>query len=98
MSDTSEYVARGAAAFDHLHSGPDWATLIDPATLSMEYTDQCVGAQVFGSYDACLRALGLSHDGRNAYLYGVDLEGQHALSARYAELREAWLAEVTKRL
>lgn len=93
MSDTSD-VARGAAEFDRLK--PGWARLVNRATLDMGRTDRCIGAQVFGSYDACLKTLEVNHD--DAYEYGIDLAGYHALCARYAQLREAWLAEVAKRV
>jgi hypothetical protein len=50
-------VQAGATFLDELM--PDWTSRIDPERLSMASKDDCIIAQLFGSYETGVRRLGV---------------------------------------
>lgn len=88
MTDLSTFAALGATEFDRLR--PGWARRVNTNTLDMSSINLCVGAQVFGTYQASLKAIDIRED--EAHLYGFDATDHH-----YQKLTEAWIHEIEKR-
>lgn len=89
--------ARGAARFDELR--PGWAEDIDLSTVDVRSLSLCPGGQVFGSYGATLKALGIRDGDQNAIVeLGLDVHESEGTRRGYAALSAAWRGEIEWRV
>lgn len=89
--------ARGAALLDA--TLPNWFTRIPrPAELNQSLHHDCVLGQLFGSYAAGLRIVGINPYGYEVIDNGFAPHSAHVLADDNMKLTAAWLAEIAARL
>ena len=77
-------IARGAALLDKAQGTTEWYKLINLDEFDMILVSTCVLGQLYGSYDAGVKALGITHE--QAVEWGFALSKPGA----YPALTRAW--------
>jgi hypothetical protein len=98
-------VHNGAARLDEVYEG--WAAAVDPSAIDQSVTSGCVTAQLFGSYQKGLEALGIEmSDAAGAFDHGLtitagwlqDLISDHARMEAHQMLDAYWGREIARRV
>lgn len=93
----AERAARGAARFDQVR--PGWSGGINVGTVDVRSLDRCPAGQVFGSFGAALRELGISsRDQDTIVALGLDVHPNEGNRQGYAALSAAWAREINDRV
>jgi hypothetical protein len=95
MNTLTERVARTATLLDA--RTPGWASRINPETLDIHSSGNCVLGQVYGYLNTGLEILGLSDGHLGQHGLNSDLWAQFGEPVSKRDVENAWLAEVTAR-